>query len=230
MRGTRDVGAGRPCWFPQALPREVLKSLELLKELSGIEDFYLAGGTGLALQTGHRPSVDLDFFSGRNLLDFDGRNVLLQNLYREAGFTLVEEKEGTLHGRIGKTALSFFRYSYPLIRPLRRREGISIASIEDIALMKLGALIGRGMRKDFIDLYFILQNIRFQLLLRLARKKFRNVEDFPLQVLKAFVFFEDAEKERMPLVHKKVSWPQIRIFFESQASSFRKKPDRFGRG
>ena len=141
-------------------------------------------------------------------------------------FILTEEKEGTLHGRIGKTRVSFLRYSYRLLRPLKRFGGIAVGAIEDIALMKLGALIGRGMRKDFIDLFFILHQHSLKKLMKLGQKKFPGVEDFPLQVLKAMVYFDDAEKERMPLVHSKISWTLIKSFFQKQARAFTARHDR----
>jgi len=174
--------------------------------------FYLAGGTGLALLLGHRRSVDLDFFSTTNRLDFERRRTLLRELRRLPGWTLLKAEDGTLQGRVGRVRISLFWYPQPLVKPLVGRGRIRIASLEDIGLMKLGAVIGRGARKDFVDIYAICQRIPLARLLALSRKKFSDAHDFTLQALKALVFFEDAERDPSLMTASPVAWETVKTF------------------
>lgn len=204
-----------------AVPSSLLRLLERLAGLTVFQEFYLAGGTGLALLIDHRRSVDLDLFSNRNRLDFEGRQRLLEKLRRLPGWQQIEAKDGTLHGRIGRVKVSFFWYDLPLVRPLIRQGDLRIASIEDIGLMKMGAIIGRGSRKDFLDLYAVCRKIPLKTLLSKAGRKFRDSRDFTLQAMRALHFFEDAEREPL-LTGVPWSWSQVRGFFESQVRSLAK--------
>lgn len=197
----------------EAVPRNVRKLLDKLALAGIFKDFYLAGGTGLAFLLSHRQSVDLDFFSSKNRLRAEERRLLIAQLKPAAQWVVTEEKDGTLHGRLGRVRASFFWYPYPCVKPLLRRDSLRIASMEDIALMKIGAIIGRGSRKDFVDLYEICRKIPLEEVFRLGQKKFKHSRDFTLQALKALCFFEDAEAEPPVLSVKPTSWPQVREFF-----------------
>lgn len=177
------------------VPISLKKALERLAEAGVFKEFYLAGGTGLALVLAHRRSVHLALFSRRNRLDFDGRRALLSLLQPLPGWSIREVKPGTLHGQLGRIRVSFFWFDAPLLNPLIRRGQIRIASLQDIGLMKIGAIIGRGSRKDFFDLYAISRQVSLSKLLRLSSRKFRDSRDFILQALKALVYFEDADRE-----------------------------------
>ena len=186
-------------------------------------DFYLAGGTGLALLVGHRRSVDLDFFSRTNRLDAEGRRVLLSRLRRLPGWALTDTRDGTVHGRVGRVRVSFFWYEEPLVKPLIRQGAIRIASLEDIGLMKVGAIIGRGSRKDFVDLYAICQRLPLSRLLRLGQRKFTDSRDFLLQAMKALSFFEDAEHEPPVVTVKPVAWERIKAFFTREVHALARR-------
>jgi len=203
-------------WHEEAVPSGCRETADRLKSFPPLGEFYLAGGTAVALYYGHRISVDLDFFSGSNSLDFSRRQELISGL-NKLGIEIAEEKEGTLHARHGQTHLSLFRYSYPTLRPLRRWNSIQVAHPIDIALMKVGAIIGRGSRKDFIDLYLILQNeISIEKLLRLSKKKFKGVRDLVFQACKALVYFQDAETEPPLRMLATISWKAVKDFFETE--------------
>jgi hypothetical protein len=181
-----------------------------------MRDFYLAGGTALALRFAHRISIDLDFFSDCNPLGFPQRQEL-RKAFESLHATLEEEKDGTLHFLMQKTHLSFFRYSYRLLRPPRLWGGLRVADPLDIGLMKIGAIMGRGSKKDFVDLYFILQaGVRLPQLMRAARKKFPDVHDFALQASRALVYFQDADSEPPLRMLKPVAWAAIKAFFEQE--------------
>lgn len=187
--------------------------LDRLAAAGILRDFYLAGGTGLALLLSHRRSVDLDFFSRTNRLDFEGRRSLLARLRRLPGWALIEAKDGTVHGRLGRVRVSFFWYPEPLVKPFIRHGRLRFASLEDIGLMKLGAIIGRGSRKDFVDLYAICQTRSLARLLALGPKKFRDARDFSLQALKALTFFEDADQDPPVVTPAPLAWEKVKAFF-----------------
>lgn len=157
------------------------------------KDFYLAGGTALALQLGHRDSVDFDFF-----VEGDIDTLVLwekiQEVFVGAKLLKTQEAHNTLSCTIAEDIkLSFFGYRYPLIFPLHTEEGLSLAGIHDIGAMKLSAITSRASIKDYVDLYYILKTISLDELLQVCTKKF-EVLDTNL-VLKSLVYFEDIMKE-----------------------------------
>jgi hypothetical protein len=129
------------------------KDRQLIRSLPEIlsPGFYMAGGTALALQIGHRQSEDFDFFSDR---EYSNETLKIQ-LNRIGAFHLFQDSPGTLEGRIDETRVTFLYYPYPRLEKGVTFESIGLASLLDIALMKLSAVSSRGSRKDFIDLYFL---------------------------------------------------------------------------
>lgn len=208
---------------PSTVPPKLLRVIDALVQAGIPQDFYLAGGTGLALLLGHRHSVDLDWFSRTNRLDFTGRRSLLSRFRRLARWQLIEAKDGTVHGSIGTVRVSFFWYPEPLVRPLVKRGVLRMAAVEDIGLMKIGAVIGRGSRKDFVDLYAICRQVPLSRLLAMGRKKFRHSRDFILQALKALRFFEDAEREPSLETPPALGWPRVKAFFMREVDSLSRR-------
>ena len=200
----------------EAVPASLRVLLHTLAAAGVTREFYLAGGTGLALLLNHRRSVDLDFFSRINRLDFQGRAALQSRLKRFPGWSVIEAKDGTLHGRVGPVRVSFFWYEVPLLKPFHRVGSVRVASLEDIGVMKLGAIIGRGSRKDFVDLYAICQRIPLSRLLTLGRRKFKDSRDFTLQALKALSYFQDAERDPPIVTVAPLPWHRIKALFTSQ--------------
>jgi len=178
--------------------------------------FYLAGGTGLALRWGHRLSLDLDLFSPEDSLGAPERSQLLGALRASGPVEVEEERDGTCHLRLEGTRVSFLRYPYPLLKPPDLWKGIAVASPEDIAAMKVSAVIGRGTKKDFIDLHEIAIRIGLETALRCAAARYPSHPDLLMQAARALVYFDDAEKEPMPRLLKRVSWEKTRSFFEKE--------------
>ena len=179
------------------------------------EHFYLAGGTALALQIGHRRSVDLDFFSP----DLDIPSVVepLRATLDKFSPILADSAWGNLVFVAEQVRIGFYGYGYPLIEPYVRVEGVSLASLTDIGLMKLDALLARASRKDFHDLYAICQRMPLQSLLDVAQQKFSHVRDFQAQAVRHLVYFEHAEQETpLPLIED-VAWSHVKEFFQNQA-------------
>ena len=177
------------------------------------KDFYLAGGTALALQLGHRISVDLDFFSQVNELDRESRDLLTKTL-RDDIQAIQTQEERTLRLKLRGVDTSFFHHPVPRIAPLLQVSGFpALATYEDIGLMKLAAIIGRGCKRDFIDLYFICQELELTRLLVLSRDKYPDVRDFGVQAFRAITYFDDADDEDMPKMLHPIDWPEVKDFF-----------------
>jgi hypothetical protein len=183
--------------------------------------FYLAGGTALALQLGHRVSVDLDFFREE---PFDSSQEV-SKLPGE-GWSISRIEPGTAHLEYQGVHVSLLAYPYPLLRPTSIAVApidarIRLASIEDIIAMKLSAIGSRGARRDFIDLFFALHRKGLDLLgaLSLFDEKFRGVSFDRYHFARALTYFADAEREPMPKMLESVKWDDVRRFFEAQAKA-----------
>lgn len=192
--------------------------LERLGPLAEAAGFVLAGGTGLALQLGHRRSIDFDWFTEQAL----GDPLRLARRLQEHGVALrVESTErGTLHGRVSGVRVSFLEYRYPLLERPLRLPGLStpLASIPDIASMKLSAVTQRGARKDFVDLHAIGRTMPLAEMIRLYRKKF-GVRDVG-HVLTALVYFDDADRERAPSMLQRTDWSSVKATLRGWVKGF----------
>ena len=185
------------------------------------KEFYLAGGTALALQLGHRLSVDLDYFSTTQ----EDIPVLMEPLRQALKVfspILSDSSWGNLVFLANNVRVGFYGYGYEMVKPLLQAEGIALASVEDIALMKMDALLSRASRKDFHDLYAICQSISLRGLLNLAPRKYPSVRDFEAQMARHMVSFERAEQESpVPLIEP-VEWETVKEWFSKQAKSIGK--------
>lgn len=213
--------------YLNALPAKNRKILEILEGIPLWSDFYLAGGSGLALQMAHRISIDFDFFSKKISLSNQERKELIKSLKRYGKVMIVTNKEGTLRVLFNSVGLAFFYYPYPLVKPPIKYERLRIASIMDIGLMKLAAIVGRGSKKDFFDIYFILKDYTpLAGLLELSNKKFSDVRDFTVQALRALTYFTDAEPEPTPRMLKRIDWSEVKRFLTNEVRIVSRK--RFG--
>ena len=192
--------------YPETLAPETRRVLEEISKQAFIKDFYLVGGTALALHLGHRESIDLDFFYAKNFS--------LEELKKKLGalgrYTLTNEEAGTLDGMLDDVKLTFIRYDYPVLFPLVSFAGIQLADERDIACMKIDAISSRGSKKDFVDMYFLLEKYSFTELLSLFEKKYSHIGYNKLHLLKSLAYFSDAEEEVMPKMIKNVSWDVVK--------------------
>lgn len=190
-------------------------TLELLKRLmkfESIKNFYLVGGTSLALQLGHRISFDLDLFMEN---EFETQYIVneIQSNFR---FKIVQQKEKNSliiniefpieSGKFVKTDL--LRYQYPLINALLEVDGLRLSSLEDIITMKLSAIANRGAKKDFFDIYELLDRYSLEQMMALFAKKFPNIEHF--HILKSLTYFDDAENDFDPVSLKNTPWLKVK--------------------
>jgi len=209
--------------FEKVLSKKAKESLALLGESKILEEAYLAGGTALCLQFGHRFSYDFDFFTQK---EFDAK-ILVQRIKKLLpDFKLERKAWGTILGYIGKTRFSLFYYDYPLLFKPHQFLKIEIADIKDIAPMKISAISDRGRKRDFIDLYFIIKikkTLTLEEIFRLYDKKFKLLKENKFHILKSLSYFEDADKEEMPKMIEEVKWPEVKKFFKEETIKLSKK-------
>jgi len=180
------------------------------------EGFYLAGGTALALQIGHRDSVDFDFFKA-GPFDTERFFDLLQKSFPGQKVVKVQDERDTLTVLVDEAIkLSFMSYPYPLLCPLVDAGPFDMADISDIGCMKLSAITGRAAMKDYVDLYFILQRIPLPELLVLCERRLPRLDR--ALILKSLVFFDDVEEE--PILYTgtgRVAFSEVKRFLRDQA-------------
>lgn len=186
-----------------------MRVVAIFRASQRIEDFYLAGRTALALELGHRTSVEFDFFSPTNPVHFEWRERVLADLNALGKVEIQSQNDGTLLLRLDSVPVSFFKYPYPFIGKSIMLDNVKIASILDIGLMKIAAIIGRGRKRDFVDLYFIAQRISLTEILKHGAEKFPKVRDYAIQAARALVYFVDAEEDKMPRMFTPVQWSRV---------------------
>ena len=174
--------------------------------------FYLAGGTALVLQMGHRRSIDLVFFSETDEIHSHTRQELIQGLSIKHA-QVIENSDGNLLLLVDGFHVGFFSYAYPLLEPARTVENIQIASLLDIGLMKLDAIIGRGSRKDFYDVYLLSQRIPLVELLSAGARKYPQIRDFQLMALEGLLQFDNADRDLQPEMLVDLPWEHVRRYF-----------------
>jgi len=211
-----SLTVGHPHW--EALTPKTRKAFHFLGGLALTRRFYLAGGTGLALHLGHRLSVDLDFFSTMpDAVGVEERSTLRAAL-DDPSLAISHDKDATFVAIWRGVGVSFFRLDlYPLVRPLFSLDGVALAGVEEVGAMKLAAIIDRGARKDFVDLYFILQDVELEALFRVAAVKYARVRNFAISATRALAYFEDAEALPMPRMLDKTSWQTMKKFLQAKA-------------
>jgi predicted nucleotidyltransferase component of viral defense system len=189
----------------------------LLKSLASqdkLQEFSLAGGTALALQFGHRVSMDLDFFTKS---PFDS-NELFEYLRDSYDVSYCSQSANSLSLFIKLQGedikVDFIRHNYPLLRPIRVIDKVRIFSLEDIAAMKLNAIANRGAKKDFYDIHALLNCFSLQDLLEFFEQKYEQMNSFT--VVKSLVYFADADLEPEPVSLVDVTWDDIKENFKNQ--------------
>lgn len=187
--------------------------LKKLTQLPSLKNFNLVGGTALALQIGHRVSVDLDFF---NPNPFEVEDVLQEIKAENYNITIIGKQANNLNILVNGVKIDILKYTYPLIKPPIEVGGVKMLAKEDIAAMKLSAITNRGDKKDFTDLYFLLKEIDFNRLISFYKEKYQIDEVF--HVYKSLVYFEDADLHADLKMLKPASWDAIKSFFKKLIS------------
>lgn len=193
--------------FEETLHTKTKSILKNIGSFASEKNLYLAGGTALALQLGHRLSVDLDFFSQG---DLDTKK--LKKDLSESGFKykINNETTGTLELVMDDVKISFMEYRYPLLKDFEIFEKNKLASVLDIAAMKVTAISSRGSKKDFVDIWMILQKYEPVEIFDAVRKKYQNANYSTAHLLKSLTYFKDAESDPDPRLVVETNWEEIK--------------------
>lgn len=193
------------------------KTLELLKELQSISFFKqmrLVGGTALALQIGHRISVDIDLFGNLTADEYE----VSERLNAFKSNNVVKKTENISINIIEGVKVDIVNYPYPWIDEPLLKDGIVMASQKDIAAMKLAAITGRGTKKDFIDIFFLMQKYSMGEMLSFYEEKYSDGNIF--LVLKSILYFDDADNEQTPKMLKEVEWKKIKTSITNEVNNY----------
>ncbi len=189
------------------------RTFEALAALPLSPDFYLAGGTALALRLGHRISDDLDFFATANPLGMVERSTLARQLQSIPPTVIKREQAEQLYATVMGVEVSFIYQHHPLLFPTIEVNGLHLAQAIDIGLMKLSAIKDRGTRRDFIDLYCLRKIAPFKTLFELLPKKYFDRPDFTVHLAYALRYFDDAENDTRQLqMLQPVKWPDVKKY------------------
>ena len=190
--------------FQTVLP-DTLELLKVLMRQPLLADMRLVGGTSLALQYGHRRSVDLDFF-GHTTEDIDELTGMMHDC-----------ADNVVRGNCTKRIKAYFlnnvkvdvvNYDYKWIDEPVVEDGLRLASPKDIAAMKVNAVMGRGTKKDFVDVYFLLMHYTFEELIQFYLQKYTDGSEY--RALLSMSYFADADLQPMPYMFQKVDWNAVK--------------------
>lgn len=193
---------------------ELLRKLSLLPELSQMR---LVGGTALALQYGHRQSIDLDFFGEMT----NAPDEIINKMSEFGDCVVLNNQKSILQLVVSGVKVDVIDYSlYKWIDSPVCENGLKLASVQDIAAMKINAIEGRGSLKDFIDVYMLLKKYSLDEILGFYKQKYPNYSIF--RALLSLTFFEDAERESMPIMLIDDSWEQMKKNILSVVEEYQK--------
>ena len=193
-------------------------TLELLKALMqepALCELRLVGGTALALQYGHRSSIDLDLFGK---IDINGYE--LQSILSKYGVLKIENETKIIHQYyIDNIKVDVVNYPFEWISPMVKEDGVRLASPVDIAAMKVNAIEGRGTKKDFIDMYMLLQHYSLEEIIAFYQQKYPNYSTF--RALRSLTYFDDAEEQFMPRMFIDDTWEEIKQFIINKVKTIK---------
>jgi len=192
-------------------------TLELLKSLSAepvLAQTRLVGGTALALQLGHRSSIDLDFFGSVD----DDEQEIHEALTRAGKWSVTSEKKNIKCYIVDGVKIDIVNYAYPWIDAPVESDGFTLASPKDIAAMKINAIIGRGTKKDFIDIFFLLKQYSLSELLDFYKHKYPEYSIF--RALMSLSYFDDAEHQDMPKMFAEAKWETIKAEISKHVDNY----------
>ncbi len=202
--------------FTKAILPDTFRAIQLVSKIPIVQNSYLAGGTALALQLGHRISIDLDFFT---LEEFDA-NILSSSLGEFPEFIQEGTAWRTVWGQVGDTKFSLFYYKYPLIGDTLTFENLRLASKKDIAAMKIHAVSDRGTKRDFVDLYMLSQEFGMDEILMFYDDKYGDLAEKSYHLIRSLDYFSDAEAEptdKAPKMLIGLPWEEVRKYFASES-------------
>ena len=204
----------------ETISPDTLEILTRLQKQDYLKGFHLVGGTALALQIGHRTSIDIDLFSN---FEFDTAQ-LLEKLYIDFDFKLFFSANNTLKGSIEDVKVDILSHQYPYVSSPVIIENIGMVSIQDIIAMKLNAITTSGQRiKDFIDIYYLLKT--WSLADMISFYKIKYVAFNEVNVLKSLTWYEDIDHSDWPVLFQNpgLKWPEIMKKIRKETQNYLQK-------
>ena len=198
--------------YLETVESSTLELLKKLQRLPVLEQTRLVGGTALALQLGHRKSIDLDFFG---TVDCEAE-YLRESIAGIASLTILKESPHIHIYIVDGIKVDIVNYKYPWLDDVVLEQGLRLASVSDIAAMKITAIIGRGTKKDFIDIAFLLHHFSLEEILHFYAAKYNDSSVF--MAMKSLAYFDDAEADPMPDMFVNQSWQQVKAYILSKIS------------
>lgn len=198
--------------YLETVESSTLELLKKLQRLPVLEQTRLVGGTALALQLGHRKSIDLDFFG---TVDCEAE-YLRESIAGIASLTILKESPHIHIYIVDGIKVDIVNYKYPWLDDVVLEQGLRLASVSDIAAMKITAIIGRGTKKDFIDIAFLLYHFSLEEILHFYAAKYNDSSVF--MAMKSLAYFDDAEADPMPDMFVNQSWQQVKAHILSKIS------------
>lgn len=190
--------------FYKAIDAATLELLTKLQKIPLLKDTRLVGGTALAIQIGHRKSVDIDLFG-----NIKGDELSLSKKLQEIGTTQIIRNTENIHIYLVKgIKVDIVNYHYPWLGKPVVQDGHILAGQKDIAAMKLSAVTGRGSKKDFIDIYYLLKKYSLSEMMSFYLAKYHDGSEF--MVLKSITYFSDADADKDPVMLKLMDWRKVK--------------------
>ncbi len=196
------------------------KTLELLINVQRVPEFNnlrLVGGTSLALQIGHRKSIDLDLF-GEIDTDYITISKRLDNI---GTVTTIKNSENIKVFIVNNIKVDIVNYHYKWLEDEIKKDDLILATSKDIIAMKLAAITGRGTKKDFIDLFYLLHQYTLKQAFDFYSKKYHDGSVF--MVLKSLSYFDDAEEDEDPIMLKKYLWEDTKLYIKDKIERYLKE-------
>ncbi len=188
----------------QTVNSRLLEILTALMNHPYFNDFHLVGGTSLALQIGHRESIDIDLFGTGELDELE----VSDSLSSLGKVQILKKSKNILIYTVDGIKVDFVNYKYPWLNPYLNFGSLRLADPSDIAAMKLNAISGRGSKKDFIDLYFLLKKYSLADMIGFYNQKYQDGSVF--LVIKSLTYFDDADVEETPRMLLPFDWDEVK--------------------
>lgn len=185
-----------------------------------LSNFCLVGGTALSLKFGHRISIDLDLFQ-TNDLEIDYLIQLLEQEFKKEFVSEKANKNFALFCKIHNIKVDLVKYQHPLIDTIETIEGIRMYSDNDIMAMKIKAILGRGVKKDFWDLYQLLKIYSLEHIINCYNLKYPN-QTLLISIPNAIVYFDDADDSPNPVCLENKTWEDVKEFIKLKVREYLK--------
>ena len=197
-----------------------LKARKIFDRFGNFPNFYLAGGTGLALQLGHRVSVDFDFFWDKDVPK--GLLAKVRRVFKNSKIEVIINHSEQLTVTIEGVNTSFIKYLFPVTSEFIEYQKVKILPINEIAAMKAYTLGRRATLKDYVDLYFVLEEkvVTLKGIINLCEQKYKEEFD-PRLFLEQLIYSEDIEEIDIQFLKRKVDKLQIEKFFEKEVKKIK---------